>query len=176
MRVVILLCVLVVTPLAVSRGAERAWKAGTWSSAAQGAYAIETPTQVITAESPGSTTLDATAGTDVQYAIEAQTVYVLDAQRTEHALKLRGIADKYSKSYAAVGSGHYIKAVAAGGTQVTLEDGSRWDIDPRRHFAVARWQPDDLISIRREEDDPQFSFEIDNTSEDDGALANYRVR
>jgi hypothetical protein len=175
MRVVALLCVLVVTSPAAS-SAERAWKAGTWSSADQGACAIETPTQVITAESPGSATLDATPGTDVQYAVEGQAVYVLDAQRTEHALKLRGIADKYSKSYAAVGSGHYIKAVAAGGTQVTLEDGSRWDIDPRQHFAVARWQPDDLISIRREEDDPQFSFEIDNTSEDDGALANYRVR
>ena len=65
----------------------------------------------------------------------AQTVYVLDAKRAEHALTLLGIADKYSKSYAAVGSGHYIKAVAPGGTQVTLEDGSRWDIDDRQHFA-----------------------------------------
>ena len=177
MRVPILLCVLVAVAVAAPAAAERAWKSGTWSTADRGAYAIETSTQVITAESPGSeTTVEATPGTGVQFAIDAQTVYVLDAKRAEHTLKLLGIADKYSKSYAAVGSGHYIKAVAPGGTQVTLEDGSRWDIDSRQHFAVATWHPDDLISIRREEEDPQFAFEIDNTTEDDGALANYRVR
>jgi len=177
MRVPFLLGVLVVASVAATAAAERAWKSGTWSTADRGTYAIETSTQVITAEAAGSeTTLEARPGTDVQFAIDAQTVYVLDARQSEHALKLLGIADKYSKSYSAIGSGHYIKSVAPGGTQVTLEDGSRWDIDPRQHFAVGAWHADDLISIRREEDDPQFSFEIDNTTEDDGALANYRVR
>jgi hypothetical protein len=63
-----------------------------------------------------------------------------------------------------------------GGKLVTLEDGSQWDIDPRVQFVVADWQPDDLISIRRSTDEPAFAFEIDNTSRDDGALANLRAR
>jgi len=67
-------------------------------------------------------------------------------------------------------------SIRPGGTQLTLEDGSRWDIDPRQYFAVANWQPDDLISIRREESDPDFSFEVDNTTQDDGSLANFRIR
>jgi hypothetical protein len=112
----------------------------------------------------------------VQFAIDGQTLYVLDAEKTEHPLSLVSAGAKYSKNYDAIGGGHFIKSVAAGGVQVTLEDGSRWDIEPRRHFAVAGWQPDDLIAMRREAGDADFSFEIDNTSQDDGALANYRIR
>ena len=62
------------------------------------------------------------------------------------------------------------------GVSVTLEDGSRWDIDPRVQFSVADWQPDDLVTLRRSTDDPAYRYEVDNTSRDDGALANYRVR
>jgi hypothetical protein len=174
MRFVSAICALLL--VAAGAAAERAWKSGTWvARTSSGAYAVETATDVITAESTGET-LAATPGTDVQFAIEGRTLYVRDAQGTEHALTLLESNPKYSKNYAAVGSGHFITSVAPGGTQVTLEDGSRWDIDERQHFAVAGWQVDDLISIRREEGDPGFAFEIDNTTQDDGSLANYRVR
>ena len=46
----------------------------------------------------------------------------------------------------------------------------------RQHFAVADWHPDDLIAVRRSTSDPDFAFEVDNTTQDDGAMANYRVR
>jgi hypothetical protein len=158
--------------------AGRDWKAGTWAERlANGAYVIETRTDIITAEATGSTgPIEAAPGTAVQFAIDGNSLFILDASKNEHALELLGMAAKYSRNYSAIGGGHYVKAVAPGGTQVTLEDGSRWDIDPRQHFAVAGWQPDDLITIRREEGDPAFSFEIDNTTQDDGSLANYRVR
>jgi len=175
MRMVSAICVLLalVAPVAA---AERAWQNGTWTTrTASGAYAIETRTDVITGESSSGETLAATAGTAVQFAIEGQTLYIRDGT-TEHRLKLTGSGPKYAKTYPSVGSGHFIKSVAPGGVQVTLEDGSRWDIDPRQYFAVAGWQTDDLISIRREEGDPDFSFEMDNTTQDDGSLANFRVR
>lgn len=175
MRVVSAICVLLALATSAT-SAERAWRNGTWAARnSSGAYTIETQTDVISGESGSGETLTATAGTAVQFAIEGQTLYIRDGN-TEHSLKLTGSGPKYAKNYAAVGSGHFIKSVARGGTQVTLEDGSRWDIDPRQYFAVAGWQPDDLISIRREEGDPDFSFEIDNTTQDDGSLANFRVR
>ena len=175
MRVVSAICLLL-TLVASVAAAERVWRNGTWAPRnSSGAYTIETQTDVITGESGSGETLAATAGTAVQFAIEGQTLYIRDGD-TEHSLKLTGSGPKYAKTYASVGSGHFIKAVARGGTQVTLEDGSRWDIDPRQYFAVAGWQADDLIAIRREEGDPDFSFEIDNTTQDDGSLANFRVR
>jgi hypothetical protein len=178
MRSASVTCGVVLASIIAVGAAERAWKPGLWSErTATGAYVIETRTDIITAEA--TTSIDpitATPGTPVQFAIERQTVYVLASDKQEHTLALRDTVAKYSKSYSAIGGGHYIKAVAPGGTQVTLEDGSRWDIDPRQHFAVAGWQPDDLIAIRREEGDPDYSFEIDNTTHDDGSLANYRVR
>jgi hypothetical protein len=175
MRMVSAICVLLALVSSVS-AAERAWRNGTWApGTSSGAYVIETRTDVITGESGSGETLTATSGTAVQFATEGQTLYIRDGN-SEHALKLTGSGPKYAKNYASVGSGHFIKSVAPGGAQVTLEDGSRWDIDARQHFAVAGWQPDDLISIRREEGDPDFSFEIDNTTQDDGSLANFRVR
>jgi len=175
MRVVPAICVLLV--LAVSAtAAQRVWQKGAWGSrTSSGLYTIETATDVITGEASGGEPLTATAGTAVQFAIEGQALYVREGD-AERRLTLTDSGPKYSKNYAAIGGGHFIKTVAAGGTQVTLEDGSRWDIDPRQYFAVANWQSDDLISIRREESDPAFSFEIDNTSRDDGSLANFRVR
>ena len=161
---------------AFAAAAERVWRTGTWGArTASGLYTIETPTDVISGESSGGEPLAATAGTAVQFAIDGQTLYIREGD-TERRLKLGDSGPKYSKNYAGIGGGHFIKAVASGGTQVTLEDGSRWDIDVRQYFAVANWQPDDLISIRREESDPHFSFEIDNTSRDDGSLGNLRVR
>jgi hypothetical protein len=166
--------------LIVPVAAERAWKVGTWGPRGEGrVFVIETARDLITveaAEGTDETALEATEGHRAQFAIESSTVYILDSKKVEHRLTLRSSAAKYATSYSALGGGHYIKSVAPGGTSLTLEDGSRWDVDPRQYFAVAAWQPDDLISIRRSNSDPAFAFEVDNTSQDDGSLANYRVR
>lgn len=55
-------------------------------------------------------------------------------------------------------------------SRVTLEDGSRWDMDPRAHFSVAEWQADVLVTVRRSSDDPLFPFNVSNTTRDDGAV------
>jgi len=164
---------------APSWAADRAWKTGMWGHPTDDrVYVIETAREVITAEAAGSASqsrIAAEADTRVQFAIDGQTLYVLGADKVEHALKLVGAVPKYSNTYSALGGGHYIKSVAPGGTSVTLEDGSRWDMDPGQYFAIAGWQPDDLISVRRSTDSPDFAFEVDNTSQDDGAMANHRV-
>ena len=159
--------------------ADRSWKTGVWAAASTGrVYVIESTSEFISGEAPenGAAPMSATSGSAVQYAIEQQTLYVLDGEKVEHPLRLVGSSPKYSASYGALGGGHFIKAVSPGGTRVTLEDGSRWDMDPRQYFAVADWQPDDLISVRRSIDDKAFAFEVDNTSRDDGALANHLTR
>jgi hypothetical protein len=179
MRLAVTICVLLLG-VSLAAAVQRAWKTGTWAASAEARFlTIETATQLLTAEAPASAAaqvLNAPPGTTVQYAIEEQTVYVLDAENVEHALKLVRVDAKYSSSYSAPGSGHYIRTVAPGGTSITLEDASRWDIDPRSNFSVADWQPEDLISVRRSNDDKDYAYEIDNTSRDSGALANYRVR
>jgi len=159
-------------------GAERAWKPGVWAFPPSGrTFVIESTTDFITGEAPADdATLAATVGDSVQYAVEQGALVVLDAQTREHSLRLVSSVRKYSSTYDALGGGHYIKAVARDGSRVTLEDGSRWDVDARLRFAVADWAPDELISIRRSNDDPAFAFEIDNTSRDDGALTNHLIR
>lgn len=173
--------VLLASPLVPARLAaqERAWRQAIWAAEQpQGLAAIETTADIVTARPSDA---DGTAwigkpGDPVRYVREGTTLHLLDAENREHTLQVVESAPKYSVEYAAIGGGHYITSVASGGTAVTLEDGSRWDIDPRQHFAVAGWSPDDLITIRRSTDDPAFAFEIDNTTQDDGALANRRVR
>lgn len=179
MRVPTLLCLALLFTGSLAIGAERSWKTGTWATTSSGrVYIIESASDFISGEAPdaGAAPLSATSGSTVQYAIEQQTLYVLDGEKVEHALRLVGSSPKYSNAYGAMGGGHYIKAVSPGGTRVTLEDGSRWDMDPRQYFAVADWQPDDLISVRRSTDDKAFAFEVDNTSRDNGALANHLTR
>ncbi|MFN7982755.1 MAG: hypothetical protein U0Q11_12920 [Vicinamibacterales bacterium] len=160
-------------------GAEHTWKPGVWAFPADGrTYVVESATDFITGEVAESdtSTITVTVGDAVQYAVEQSTLVLLDGQNREHTLRLVGSARKYSSTYSAAGGGHYIKSVARDGSRVTLEDGSRWDIDARLRFAVAEWAPDDLISIRRSNDEAAFAFEIDNTSRDDGALANHLIR
>ena len=82
----------------------------------------------------------------------------------------------YVQAHAAAGPGHFIKSVGPEGASITLEDGSRWDIDPMVRFSVADWETNEMISIRRSTDDPGYGYEIDTTSRDDGALANYRKK
>jgi len=165
--------------LVVSSAAEHAWKNGTWVRHEGQTYVIETARDLITAEAtgPGDSQLVVTveSGKAVQYAVEGKAVFI---RLTSGDLRLSLVSSesKYSQNYGAIGAGHYIRSVAPGGVQVTLEDGSRWDMDPRQHFAVADWHPDDLIAVRRSTSDPDFAFEVDNTTQDDGAMANYRVR
>jgi hypothetical protein len=161
---------------------QRVWKQGTWTEPPDArTYAIETATEIITARDPEARTaraLDVPEGAAVSYVIvdAGRSLIVRDSSQTEHRLTLLGTKPKYSTSYAAAGGGHYIKSVAPGGASVTLEDGSRWDIDPMVRFSVADWESDDLVTVRRSTDDPAFAYEVDNTSRDDGALANYRAR
>jgi hypothetical protein len=157
--------------------AERAWKEGVWlASDDRAVVVLEGERDVITAEPLAGQSISPAAGTQVKYAVEGSALYVLDTDQEERRLRIRATAPKYSTSYAALGGGHYIKAVAPDGSQVTLEDGSRWDIDARVQFSTAAWQPMEGIAIRRSTDEPAFSYEIDNTDRDDGALANHRVR
>ena len=179
MRVLTWLCLALLFTGSLSAAADRSWKTGVWATGSSGrVYVIESAAEFISGEAPetGAAPMSVTSGSAVQYAIEQQTLYVLDGEKVEHPLRLVGSSPKYSTSYGAVGGGHYIKAVSQGGTRVTLEDGSRWDMDPRQYFAVADWQPDDLISVRRSTNDKAFAFEVDNTSRDDGALANRLTR
>ena len=159
--------------------ADRSWKTGTWASASSGpVYVIESATEFISGSAleNGASPFSATAGMAVQYAIEQRMLYVLDGDKVEHPLRLVSASMKYSPTYDALGGGHFIKAVSRDGTRVTLEDGSRWDVDPRVSFSVVDWQPDELVSVRRSSDDKAFAFEVDNTSRDDGALANRLTR
>lgn len=160
--------------------AQRAWREGIWAAPpAPRLVAIETDTEIVSAQESDESDPGGWAGKPgepVRYLIDRSTLYLLDRDNHEHALRVIESAPKYSSEYGALGGGHYIKSVAPGGLSLTLEDGTRWDIDPRQHFAVAGWSPDDLITVRRSTDDPAFAFEIDNTSQDDGALANRRVR
>jgi hypothetical protein len=155
--------------------AQRAWTTGTWSASTDArVFVIESARDFISGEARDgdSPPASATAGTSVQFAIDGQTLYVLDQDNVERSLRLVGSTPKYTSNYSAIGGGHYIRAVAPGGTRVTLEDGSRWDIDPRAHFSVAGWESEDLITVRRSSSDRAFAFSVDNTSRDDGALAN----
>jgi hypothetical protein len=84
-----------------------------------------------------------------------------------------GPALKTDVGYASLGGGHYIKAVGADGESVTLEDGSVWEIDSRARFFTEHWQPLENITVRRTDPQNGFNYEIDNTDQDDGALARY---
>jgi hypothetical protein len=173
------ICVLLLVSVVLVAAADRAWQTGTWGTPPRdGTLLIESATETLTVSAPGDReqpALAARPGSAVQFAVQARTVYVLGPDKDEHALTLVERAPRHTTTYAALGGGHYVREVV-GGKLVTLEDGSQWDIDPRVQFVVADWQPDDLISIRRSTDEPAFAFEIDNTSRDDGALANLRAR
>ena len=75
--------------------------------------------------------------------------------------------------YSAFGGGHVLKEVREEGRYLTLEDGSRWEIDPDVWFQTVDWQPQAQITVRHTREEDGFSYEIDNTDEDEGALAKY---
>ena len=178
MRTVVAICAVALTVIVTSSAAERVWQDAVWGARTNGTYLLETSREIVTASATvDSGDLTVAPGEPIQVAIEGRLVYVRHGSGPERSLALIEAAQKYSSEYRAVGSGHYIKSLTPGGAQVVLEDGSRWDTDPRQHFAVADWQVEDLISVRRADDeDKQFAFELDNTTQDDGTLANYRIR
>jgi hypothetical protein len=76
-------------------------------------------------------------------------------------------------SYTALGGGHFIRAVNDDGQYVTLEDGSVWEIDPTVRFQTMDWQLQAAVTVRRANGAGAFRYELDNTQDDEGALARY---
>jgi hypothetical protein len=58
-----------------------------------------------------------------------------------------GSSAAVGKEYRALGAGHSVKKVVDGGTMVTLEDGSLWDIDPDSVPDVAKWSEGTQVSV-----------------------------
>ena len=79
-------------------------------------------------------------------------------------------------AYAALGPGHFIRAVNDDGQFVTLEDGSVWEIEPSRRFETADWEVQAAVTVRRANGVGVFTYELDNTGDDEGALARYMPR
>jgi hypothetical protein len=79
-------------------------------------------------------------------------------------------------AYAALGPGHFIRAVNDDGQYVTLEDGSVWEIEPSRRFETADWEVQAAVTVRRANGVGVFTYELDNTGDDEGALARYMPR
>jgi hypothetical protein len=76
-------------------------------------------------------------------------------------------------AYSALGGGHFIRAVNDDGRYVTLEDGSMWEIEPSVRFQTVDWQLQAAVTVRRATADGPFTYELDNTQDDEGALARY---
>jgi hypothetical protein len=159
---------------------DRTWTDGVWVASIDAhTYTIETTAEIVTAIDPQprpERAMTTTEGNHVSLAIIGRTVYVRDAAHAEHPLELVSRGPKYSRTYTAAGSGHFIKSITSDGSTITLEDGSRWDIDARALFEVAEWQPLEAIAIRPSTDDPGFGYEMDDIDRDDGVLANHRVK
>jgi hypothetical protein len=79
-------------------------------------------------------------------------------------------------AYAALGPGHFIRAVNDDGQYVTLEDGSVWEIEPSRRFETADWEVQAAVTVRLANGVGVFTYELDNTGDDEGALARYMPR
>jgi len=76
-------------------------------------------------------------------------------------------------AYTALGGGHFIRSVSDDGRYVTLEDGSVWEIEPSVRFQTVDWQLQAAVTVRRANADGPFTYELDNTQDDEGALARY---
>lgn len=163
---------------AAAHAAPRTWRTGTWAGRTdtQG-FVIDGARDLIsTGPAAAGDSLVVTDNTEVRYVVEQQTVVVLDGDGREHTLALREVTPKFSSDYSAAGGGHFVKRVSRGGRVLTLEDNSRWEVEPRMAFVVAEWEVDDLITVRRHAGDEEYAFTLDNTTRDDGVAANHRVR
>ncbi len=126
--------------------------------------------------------VDVTIGGAVTFAVEKNTVYVRDANGTEHKLRLTKKTVKTESpapsatTYAALGGGHLLREVAEDGRFVMLEDGSRWEIHPRDRFQTRDWTVDASLTVRTTRAEDGYGFEIVNTETDEGALARFVPR
>lgn len=163
---------------AAAHTAPRTWRTGIWAGRtdAQGFVIDGARDLVSTGPAAAGDSLVVTDDTEVRYVVEQQTVVVLDGDGREHTLALREVTPKFSSDYSAAGGGHFVKSVSRGGRVLTLEDNSRWEVEPRMAFVVAEWEIEDLITVRRHAGDEEYAFTLDNTTRDDGVAANHRVR
>ena len=129
----------------------------------------------------GRRSIDVTVGGMVMFALEKSAVYVRDPGGKEHKLRLikkidragTPASDAAKKAYAALGGGHVVRAVSDAGRYVTLEDGSKWEIDPWARYLTVEWESSASVTVRpASREDAGFGYELINTSTDDGALAN----
>jgi hypothetical protein len=129
----------------------------------------------------GRRSIEVTVGGMVTFALEKSAVYVRDPDGTEHKVRLvkkieraRTLASAaLKKAYPALGGGHVVRAVSDAGRYVTLEDGSRWEIDPWARYLTVEWESSASVTVRpASREDAGFGYELINTSTDDGALAN----
>jgi hypothetical protein len=129
----------------------------------------------------GRRSIDVTVGGMVMFALEKSAVYVRDPDGKEHKLRLikkiararTEAAAATKKAYSALGGGHVVRAVSDVGRYVTLEDGSRWEIDPWARYLTVEWESSANITVRpASPEEAGFGYELINTNTDDGALAN----
>jgi hypothetical protein len=129
----------------------------------------------------GRRSIDVTVGGMVTFALEKNAVYVRDPDGTEHKLRLVKKIDRVrtqasappKKVYSALGGGHVVRAVSDAGRYVTLEDGSRWDIQPGARYQTVEWESSANVTVRpASREDAGFGYELINTSTDESALAN----
>jgi hypothetical protein len=73
--------------------------------------------------------------------------------------------------YMAFGAGHLLREVSRDGRYVTLEDASRWEVNPQEWFKSAEWEPLASMTVRAAGGENGFNCELINTTEDEGVLA-----
>jgi hypothetical protein len=127
--------------------------------------------------------VEVNVGGPVTFAVEKNTVYVRDANGTEHKLRLTKKTAKSeteaatsSTTYAALGGGHLLRESSEHGRFLMLEDGSRWEIHPRDRFQTDDWEPNASLTVRTTRAEDGYGFEIVNTQTDEGALARFVPR
>jgi hypothetical protein len=123
--------------------------------------------------------VDVNVGGRVTFAVEKNTVYIRDADGTEHKLRLTKKTAKSepgapaANTYAALGGGHLLREVSDDGHYVMLEDGSRWEIHPRDRFQTQDWERNASLTLRTTRAEDGYAYEIVNTQTDEGALARF---
>ena len=130
----------------------------------------------------GRRSLDVTPGAKATFALDKTSVYVREANGTEHRLLLTKRIPKArststpTATYSALGGGHLVRSVAEDGRFVTLEDGSVWEIEAGAQFKTIQWQAQANITVRTAPGRPGFDYELINTEDDEGAQAKYIPR
>jgi hypothetical protein len=169
---------------ALAQTPDRDWQKGTWaaSPAARGraaarTYTIETVDfrydieDTSTGRGAGATDLAVSAGEAVTFALDKDNVFVKVNETAERQLRLVKATRKL-KSYAAAGSGHFIKSIGEQGKTITLEDGSVWEIEPETQYEIGSvWQPFHGIDVRASDEEDGYNYSLSNTDLDRGTMA-----